>query len=57
MVDDEEDEALLNTVELKFDAGTGRAFSLEPLEDDWELPILGEARGDGVIDVDANAFD
>ena len=56
MVDDEEDEAVLNIEELKVDAGTGRALSFDPLEVD-ELPILGESKGEGVIDVDANAFD
>jgi hypothetical protein len=55
VVDDEDDEALLNIEELNVDAGTGRAFSLDPLEVD-ELPILGESKGEGVIDVDANAF-
>jgi len=56
VVDDEEDEAVLNIEELKVDAGTGRALSFDPLEVD-ELPILGESKGEGVIDVDANAFD
>ena len=56
VVEDEDDEALLNIEELKVDAGTGRALSLDPLEVD-ELPILGESKGEGVIDVDANAFD
>jgi hypothetical protein len=54
--DDEEDAGLLNIEELKVDAGTGRALSFAPLEVD-ELPILGESKGDGVIDVVANAFD
>jgi len=56
VVEDEEDEALLNVEELKVDAGTGRAFSLDPLEVD-ELPILGGSKGERLIDVDANAFD
>jgi hypothetical protein len=55
VVEDEEDEGLLNIEELKVDAGTGRALSFDPLELD-ELPILGESKGEGVIDVDANAF-
>jgi len=46
----------LNIEELNVDAGTGRALSLDPLEVD-ELPILGESKGEGVIDVDVNAFD
>jgi hypothetical protein len=54
--DDEDDEALLNIEELNVDAGTGRAFSLDPLEVDV-LPTWGESKGEGVIDVDANTFD
>jgi hypothetical protein len=57
VVDDEEDEALLNIEELNVDAGTGRAFNRDPLAVDWPLPSLGESKGEGVIDVDANAFD
>jgi len=56
VVDEEEDEALLNIEELKVDAGTVLAFDLDPLEVGCE-PILGEAKGEGVIDVDENAFD
>ena len=56
MVEDEEDEGLLNIEELKVDAGTGRPLSFDPLEVD-ELPSLGESKGEGLIDVDANAFD
>lgn len=59
---EDEDEVvvtLLNMEELKVDDGTGRAFSLDvPF---WVVlgiePRLGEANGDGVIDVDANVLD
>ena len=50
---------LLNMEELRVDDGTGRAFNLDvPFWVVLDLePRLGEANGDGVIDVDANVLD
>ena len=57
VVDEDEDDGLLNIEELKFDAGTGRAFSFDPLEVGRLLPRLGESNGEGVIEEEANALD
>lgn len=62
LVLEDEDEVvvtLLNMEELNVGDGTGRALSLDvPF---WVVldiePRLGEANGDGVIDVDANVLD